>query len=334
MLIATQAAEDGARSASLISAGFRSERVNGFAPWKDFVNANFPWLEHRQKSAGDFHAEVGAYDIAGGALTTISADALEVIRTKALAERAEAGFVKLMWQVSGGLHLEQDGRECLIEAGQATVCDTARPYRIQISDQAHFAVLMLPYDALPGWEGISQRVCGRQLADEVTLRATLAALMSLRGAPDGGSCDTVLKALQWMLTASLHRSATSLGSTSVHNARLNKAQQYILRNIHDPSLDVDNLAAALCMSRRSLYMLFKEYQLTPVKMIHDLRLQRTMQVLGDANQHHRKITDIAFDHGFNDYATFSRLFKAHYGMTPSEYRHKLQEPGSEPDKGS
>jgi len=327
MLVAKQAIEGGVRGIPLFSAPFKSEQVNGFSPWKDLVNANFPWLEHRRRSEGDFSAEVGAYDIPGGSLTTINANALEVTRTRRLAEQSEAGFVKLMWQMSGGLHLEQDGRECLIEAGQATVCDTARPYRIRITEQAHLAVLMLPYEALPIWEGISQRVCGVPLTDKVTLQAALAALMSLRGVVDTESCETVLKALMWMFTSLLYRSVSPLGSVSTHNLRLNKARQHILRNIRDPSLDVDNLAAALCMSRRSLYMLLKEHQLTPVKMIHDIRLQRTMQVLGDASQHHRKIIDIAFDHGFNDYATFSRLFKSYYGLTPSECRHKLQEPG-------
>lgn len=87
-----------------------------------------------------------------------------------------------------------------------------------------------------------------------------------------------------------------------------------------------DLAAALCMSRRSLYMLFKEYRLTPAKMIHDIRLEQSRYSLGDAKQQNRKITDIAFDHGFGDYATFSRLFKAQYGVTPSEYRMKSRMP--------
>ncbi len=61
-------------------------------------------------------------------------------------------------------------------------------------------------------------------------------------------------------------------------------------------------------------------------MIHDIRLEQSLQVLGDLRQQHRKITDIAFDHGFSDYATFSRLFKAQYAMTPSEYRLKARAP--------
>lgn len=306
----------------------------GFSSWKNFVDASFPGLEHRNHAGPEFRAEACSCDLAGTVLTTIQAAASEVIRTRSLAERADAGYVKLLWQLSGGLRLEQDGRECALEAGQAAVCDTGRPYRILLSDRAHFAVLMLPYRALPGWEGISERLCGTRLADDATMRASLAALLALRDAAGGAeSVKTVLKAVQWMLATSLHRAADVPGATPEVHARLFKARQYILRHLHDPDLDADDLATALCVSRRSLYMLFKECGLTPTRMIHDIRLQRTMQVLCDAGQRQRKITDIAFDHGFNDYATFSRLFKAQYGMTPSDCRERHQGPNAAVHKG-
>lgn len=319
----------GAASSEHALSPFRSAQIQGFRPWKDFVHDNFPWLEHRNHSGGDFHAEVSAYRFGNGALSTIRADASEVIRTRHLAESSESGFIKLMWQMAGGLHLEQGGRQCIIEPGQAAVCDTTRPYRIRLSEGAHFAVLMLPHDACPGWERISEKICGARVGDTTTMQAALGALMALTGVPremTSDADDTVLRALQWMITASLHRSVTELGITNHQNIQLNKAQQHILQHIADPELDADELASALCMSRRSLYMLFKEYSLTPGKMIHDLRLERSRQALGDASKPNRKITNIAFDHGFGDYATFSRLFKSQYGITPSEYRMKARAP--------
>ncbi|THD02179.1 hypothetical protein B1810_14680 [Panacagrimonas perspica] len=307
-----------------------SEQVRGFGPWKDFVHDHFPWLEHANHSDGEFNAEVSAYRFGDGALTTISAGASEVIRTRHLAEASEAGFIKLVWQMSGSLQLEQDKRQCLIEPGQAAVCDTARPYRIRLSERAHFAVLMLPHAACPGWEHISQKICGASMGETSTMRAALGALMAVTSIPaeEQSGSATVIQAVQWMLSASLHRSASDLGASTLQNPRLNKAQRHILDHIADPDLDANGLAEALCMSRRSLYMLFKECRLTPAKMIHDIRLERSLQVLGDLRQQHRKITDIAFDHGFSDYATFSRLFKAQYGMTPSEYRLKARAPKS------
>lgn len=319
-----------ASTATLSLHPLMSEHVRGFGPWKDFVHDHFPWLEHTNHSDADFHAEVSAYRFGDGALTTISAGASEVIRTRHLAEASEAGFIKLVWQMSGSLQLEQDKRQCLIESGQATVLDTARPYRIRLSEQAHFAVLMLPHSACPGWEHISQKICGARMGETSTMRAALGALMAVTSisSEEASGSATVIQAVRWMLSASLHRSASDLGASTLQNPRLNKAQRHILDHIADPGLDANGLAEALCMSRRSLYMLFKECRLTPAKMIHDIRLEQSLQVLGDLRQQHRKITDIAFDHGFSDYATFSRLFKAQYGMTPSEYRLKARAPKS------
>jgi len=256
-----------------------------------------------------------------------------VIRTRHLSERAESGSLKLIWQMAGTLHIEQDERSSLIEVGQATVCDTGRPYRIRMSEQSNFAVVMLPYASCPGWEHISQKICGTRLAEGATVRAALGALMAMTSLPpdlQDGDDDTVVQAVQMMLSASLHRSAAERGATRFRNARLSKAQRYIAEQIANPDLDANDLAAALCMSRRSLYMLFKEHDLTPARMIHDVRLEQSMRVLGDASQQHRKITDIVFDLGFNDYATFSRLFKTQYGVTPSEYRLKAR--GNAPGK--
>lgn len=316
----------GSAPAGLVFEPLVSQRVRGFGRWKDFVHDNFPWLEHTDHSGGGFRAEVSAYRFDGGALSTISASASEVIRTRHLAEASEAGFIKVMWQMSGELRVEQDDRQCLIEPGEVTVCDTSRPYRIRLSDNAHFAVLMLPHDACPGWDHIGQKICGAKMGDIATMRAALGALMAVTSLPaeQAANSGTVFQAVQWMLSASLHRSASDTGATTFRNPRLSRAQRHILDNIADPDLDVDGLAEALCMSRRSLYMLFKECRLTPARMIHDIRLEQALQVLRDPRQQHRKITDIAFDHGFGDYATFSRLFKAQYGLTPSEHRLKAR----------
>lgn len=306
-----------------------SESVHGFGQWKDFVNSNFPWLEHRNHSGGLFEADVSAFTFGNGSLAMIKANASEVIRTRHLADRAEAGYIKLLWQLSGNIQLEQDDRRCRIEAGQTTVCDSTRAYRICVSDQSQFVVLMLPHAACPGWDRISQKLCGRPLGDSANLRAAFGALMALSGTAFGSKDkvgETVLNAVQSMITSSLHQSASEFGVAGLHNERLGKAQAHILKHIADPGLDPDDLAAALCMSRRSLYMLFKECQLTPSKMIHDLRLEGSRQALEDSSRPNRKITDIAFDHGFSDYATFSRLFKLQYGLTPSEYRLRARAP--------
>lgn len=299
------------------------EQFHDFRSWKDFVNDNFPWLEHRDHSGGRFGAQVSTYKVGRCSLSTIHVEASEVIRRRGLSAVAETGYIKLMWQIAGDAQLEQDRRQCRLEAGQATVFDTARPYRIRLSDGARFVVFMLPHDACPGWEHISQAICGARLAEGPGVRAALGALMAIVEEghdPGHGDNQAVVQAVQWMLSTALHRAASDRGMTVSRDPKLCRAQQYVVGHLSDPELDAEDIAAALCMSRRSLYLLFKEYGLTPGRMIHDLRLEQSGRILGDPDHNHRKITDIAFDLGFGDYATFSRMFKARFGITPSAYR--------------
>jgi AraC-like DNA-binding protein len=50
------------------------------------------------------------------------------------------------------------------------------------------------------------------------------------------------------------------------------------------------------------------------------RLERVMSDLADGAQRGRSIAEIAYGWGFADWSTFSRAFKAAFGITPSEAR--------------
>lgn len=308
------------------------DRIEGLAQWKSFVRDNFPWLEITSSAKSSFAADVQSHQLGSSVLATIRSADTEVHRTPELAVRADAGYVKLMWQLTGVMEIEQDHRRAVITPGEACVCDTARPYRVSVMENAHFAVLTLPYNALPGWEQVSQKLCGSRLQDVVTAHAALGALMALLRTPpadDPEGTENVLRAIQWMLAASMRRAAQPTASVDPRGCRLGKAQMYVLDHIADPGLDPTELASALHMSRRALYLLFKEYRMTPGRMIHDLRLERCQKALCDPSQESRSMTEIAFDNGFEDAATFSRLFKAQYGMTPSECRRRARgQPGA------
>ncbi len=107
---------------------------------------------------------------------------------------------------------------------------------------------------------------------------------------------------------------------STRTSRFDRAHAVILRRVADPTLDADAVAAELFMSRRALYLLFERYDLTPTRAIREIRLDCCMRLLRDERHGHRKITDIAMDHGFLHFASFSRQFKQRYGISPSAVR--------------
>ncbi|NKI18657.1 helix-turn-helix domain-containing protein [Spongiibacter sp. KMU-166] len=300
-----------------------SYQLECFREWKDFVRDNFPWLEFKNNSRERFSAEVSSQAVGSSSLSLLRVPEGEVKRTRHLAELTDHGLIKIMWQLSGSLRLEQDKNSCILMPGQATVCDSSRPYKIEMSEKAKFAVLMLPHSYCAGWEHISESVCGTELYKGASSRSILGTLMALTAANRGDEEDdveAVLDALQTMVTKLLYRSAEQMGVHSFEDRRLNKARDIIVRNISNSHFGPDELASEMCMSRRSLYMLFEEIDTTPVKMIREIRLEAAMRVLLDSQQSGRKITDIAFDSGFNEYATFTRLFKSQFGKTPSEFR--------------
>ncbi len=102
-------------------------------------------------------------------------------------------------------------------------------------------------------------------------------------------------------------------------SRLDQATDWIRLHLKDPALNVDSLARALHISRRALYLLFRAHGQTPATVISDLRLASCKEELADL-RNKQKLTAIAFDHGFHHVSTFSRLFKARYGVSPDGYR--------------
>ncbi|MGD9835588.1 MAG: helix-turn-helix domain-containing protein, partial [Piscinibacter sp.] len=79
-------------------------------------------------------------------------------------------------------------------------------------------------------------------------------------------------------------------------------------------------SAALNCSRRQLYNAFAEEPDGVAGYILRRRLEGCRRCFDDRAQAHRSITDIAFAFGFSNMAHFSRVFRAHLGLPPSDYR--------------
>jgi AraC-like DNA-binding protein len=83
-----------------------------------------------------------------------------------------------------------------------------------------------------------------------------------------------------------------------------------------PSFNVESLAASLFMSRDTLIRKCKkEFGETPLNLIVMHRMQKAHDLL---NQHTLSISEVAYACGFESLAYFSRSFKKHFGISPSQ----------------
>jgi AraC-like DNA-binding protein len=95
---------------------------------------------------------------------------------------------------------------------------------------------------------------------------------------------------------------------------------YIQQHLADPGLAPATIAATHHMSEQSLHRLFGTAEHSVAELIRVLRLQAVLRDLRAAELVAEPIARVASRWGYHDMPHFSRLFKAHYGMTPSEAR--------------
>jgi AraC-like DNA-binding protein len=94
------------------------------------------------------------------------------------------------------------------------------------------------------------------------------------------------------------------------------ARGAIRENITDPDFGVDDLAAAVSMSRSTLYRKLKaEADATPSSLIRSVRMKTARSLLREGEP----ATQVAYAVGYASLSSFSRAFKQETGATPSEF---------------
>lgn len=85
-------------------------------------------------------------------------------------------------------------------------------------------------------------------------------------------------------------------------------------------ITLDRLSQISGISRKYICRIFKKYtDKTPICYINEIRIENACYELSSENI---SVTDVAYNNGFDDVSYFSKLFKAHKGISPSEYRKK------------
>ena len=112
-------------------------------------------------------------------------------------------------------------------------------------------------------------------------------------------------------------------ASAAQQATLRTMCSFIDRHLRSPELSVESLCRQFRCSRATLYRLFKP--LGGVREhIQRRRLMACFKAI--ATQGHRRIFDIALEHGFVSPSHFSNMFRDYFGMTPREARDAGNQP--------
>lgn len=95
-----------------------------------------------------------------------------------------------------------------------------------------------------------------------------------------------------------------------------RVERWILDHLRDPELRVDSVARALGLSRRYVHKLFEDQPLNVMQWTLAQRLAGCQRDL--ARRDGRSVGEVAYGWGFNSLSHFSRVFKQHYGVRPTQ----------------
>lgn len=101
-----------------------------------------------------------------------------------------------------------------------------------------------------------------------------------------------------------------------------RIRTYIEEHLRDADLTPKSIAEALRITPGYLHRIFSDSNESIARYMLRRRLEECHRNLSDCMQSGRSITHIAFEHGFNSLPHFSRVFRKHFGVTPSELRQR------------
>lgn len=106
----------------------------------------------------------------------------------------------------------------------------------------------------------------------------------------------------------------------VRNEHLTRAIQLMSDSLDDP-LPSSRIARELGISARQLERLFgRHLNCSPKKYFLDMRLQKAQKLLVQTDM---SVTEIAFATGFNSPNHFAKTYRAHYGVSPSQQKTRI-----------
>lgn len=105
-------------------------------------------------------------------------------------------------------------------------------------------------------------------------------------------------------------------TNSIDKEFINKVLDYIGQNISDSKLNVEQLANELNLSRSQLYRKIKSLTgKTANELIKKVRLERARQILETGSAY---INEVGYKVGFSSPSYFTKCFKEHFGVLPTE----------------
>ena len=291
--------------------------------WREVIGAAYFNLQLSVPTAGPFSGQLDAWNLEHIALSRLESSALRYQRLHQHCQQEERQILVTV-PLQGEVEFTQLGRQLRCKPGQFLLEYSDEPYEFSYAAANALWVLKLPEAALQARLGNASRYCARAYGAEEgvgrVFREYIQLLATHCGKQDAQALSVMGTQIIDLLALSLSQGGDSAGSqtSSVRAAHGARVEAHIRSHLFDSTLSPQRIADACGISLRYLHALVSAQGQTVAEMIRLRRLHAAHEQLGAAGPL-VSIAQVAYASGFGDQAQFSRQFRQHYGLTPSDF---------------
>lgn len=295
-----------------------------FRRWREIIDRTYFPLDTRVRRTDCFRGAISSFSFGRIGLSRVMSDAACYERGRHHIREAGDDDFLVTIPVRGVLRFGQLGRELTCVPGAFLIERGDEPYRLASEEANDLIVLKVDRKTLA--ERVVRPSAGcEQVHDASTGAGRLFVSMVAHAQQQSDTLSetarkTVGRQLMELLALSLDAGGdAALGRSSpVRQAHMTRVESFVGRNLENPELTPDLIAAACGISKRYLQDLFKDVGGTARDLIRERRLIAARDFL--ATTPNISISEVAYRFGFADQAQFARLFRSRFGLRPSDCR--------------
>lgn len=305
--------------------------------WHNVVGSNyFPLSLDFQRKTG-FIGKLTAWEFGTLSLTHLESEALCYRRERKHLSTLDEGMLLITIPDYHEVSFTQRGRPVLCPPGGFILERSDEPYEFSYAKTNSLWVIKMQDKDLRQRIGSPDRYCALALEVNSGSGALFAGFVRLLAQNLAKVTEQerlllsrqLLDLLALVLEAN-NKTLPLSTETAVQAAHLQRCQHFIRTNLKDSSLSPQKIAVFCGISTRYLHALFNVTGRTVSQWIRDQRLQSCHDSLSSTAPPN-SIAQIAYEWGFSDQAHFCRIFKAHFGCSPSQYRSQFRQISRQPE---
>lgn len=294
--------------------------------WNEWSSATITRSHIEPINKDDFYGKVTILETGVFRFANFISDPANLSHTRSHICAQDDHALILHFQLGGYSLNEQDGRQTVIRAGDYTLCDSSRPYKLAFDTRNDMLSIRIPHRIF------KQRISNPESLTCVHMSAQsgVSQLVSdfirsswmhfVQGMDPALEKRLIENLLDLLATSYASVYKNNVEQSSVVTTRRLLVKQFIEEHLSNPELSPRFLASAFGYTSGYLHKLFCSEGESLCQYILRRRLEEAAKLIGDVLHQGHTFSEIAYKLGFKSATHFGRVFKEHYDLTPTQYR--------------